>query len=109
MHVRHFPCQFDYLFLIAEYLERHGRFALAGYMYLFISSKYDNLLWMQLRAANALWKAGRWDESLKWIGEVNQIRPTVASYLVEARIWRSVGHWQNAIKAYSKAKEILEK
>jgi tetratricopeptide (TPR) repeat protein len=63
---------------------------------------------MNSMAANAWFKAGRYDKAAELAADINQNRPSVDTLLLEAKI-----HWKredmnSAIMVLEKAKDILE-
>jgi tetratricopeptide (TPR) repeat protein len=102
------PFQLENLITNAEYLERNGAWSDAELLYEMAEQRYGNELWMRTRRANALYHAGRYDPAGQWAGTVNRQRPTVATWMLEARIRRKQNRIPEALELYQKARDILE-
>jgi tetratricopeptide (TPR) repeat protein len=76
-------------------------------MYRLTAADYGNELWMQTREANAFYHAGRYDEALAVIQNVNRTRETVATLFLEARIYFMKEDYLSARQLFSKAEELL--
>lgn len=102
------PFQFDQLLEQAGRTERNGDFANAAETFQYIGSRYRNELWMKTLAAQAFFKAERYDKAAQLAGELNQLRPTVDTLFLEARIKRRHKDFNSAIALLEKAEQILE-
>lgn len=102
------PFTFDNIYWAADGYEREGNHGLAGRLFLWLAHNFDNTRWMFIRAANCFIKVEPW-RALRLILTVNLHHATVSSYLIEARAMREVGCIDRAIKAYTNARQEIEK
>jgi glycosyltransferase involved in cell wall biosynthesis len=103
-----YPFQFDFILAGAEQVEREGDWLRAAAIYEHLADHFGNTLWMQIRRANALQRAGQCRAAIDLIEKVNQVRPTVSSRLIEGRAWAQRKEYRRAIEAFEKARSILE-
>lgn len=103
-----YPFQFDHILMGAEQVQREEGWMRASRLYEHLSSHFGNELWMQVRGANALYQAGRYEAALDLIRRVNQTRPTVSSLQIEGRICEKRKDYGRAIAVYQQADAILE-
>ncbi len=101
------PFQFENLVTTARQLERHGDWLGAAKMYRLTAADYGNELWMQTKEANALYHAGRYEDSLSVIKNVNRARETVATLFLEARNYFMQEDYLSARVLLLKAEDIL--
>jgi len=102
------PFQLDWLLQEAQSAERDGNWAEAGRLFEYIAEHYQNELWMNASAAEALFKAGYHARAAELSYEVNQQRPTVETLLLEAKVRREQKDFNSAIELLTRAKQILE-
>jgi len=101
------PFQFENLVTLGCQLEKQGDWLGAARIYEHIAGEYQNELWMQTRGANALYHAGRYDDSLNMIQNVNRQRQTPATLLIEARNHYRKERYSEAIRLYARGLEII--
>ena len=106
--VEEFPLQFDNMVSGAEELEKQGAWHRASVAFEYLRDCYKNELWMNTRQANALYHAGKFEDAASLAKEVNAIRPTAATLLIEGKAHRKCGRYKPAIKLLQKAENILE-
>jgi glycosyltransferase involved in cell wall biosynthesis len=101
------PFQLDSLLKEAQAEEENGNFRRAAEIYEYIGSWYHNQIWMRSLAADALFKAGDFDRVAGIVLWINQLRPTVDTLLLEARIKRRNLDFKRSIELLNKAEQIL--
>ena len=106
--IHDYPFTFDTLFHTFDGMDREGSCAFAGRCFLWMAHNYQNDNWMWTRAANAFLRCGDVANCIKWIHPVNQIMPTPATLLIEARAWVRAGWYHLAICFYKWAGLIIE-
>ena len=102
------PFQFDNMLGGASELEKQGDWSTAAGVFEHIYKHWGNEIWMKTRQANALYHAGKYEESCRLAGQLNDIRPTVSALLIEARAHRKQKQLVRAIELYERAREILD-
>ncbi|UCF43634.1 MAG: glycosyltransferase [Planctomycetota bacterium] len=102
------PFQFDISLKEARSAEKDGKWAAAAQMYEYIAEHHQNELWMKGLAAKAFFKAGGHPKASELCREVNALRPTVDTLLLEAKVRREKKRFNSAIELLENAKQILE-
>lgn len=102
------PFQFDNLLRQAQLAEKDGNWAEAAQMFEYIADHHQNELWMKTLAAKAFFKAGYHTRAAELSCEVNQQRPTVNTFLFEAKVNREKKNFNSAIELLERAEQILE-
>lgn len=107
-HIEELPFKFDDLLERTRSVAEEGDWRNAAQSYEYIGAHCHNTLWMNSMAANAWFKAGRYDKAAELAADINQNRPSVDTLLLEAKI-----HWKRedmnlAIMVLERAKDILE-
>ncbi len=101
------PFQFDDLVQQAKLAEADGDWAVAARMFEYAAAHFQNKLWMTAMAARAHFEAGRHDRAGQLSSEVNHLRPTVDTLLMEAKIRRQRKDFAIAIQLLSRAEHWL--
>lgn len=100
---------FDDILHTAGALEEEGDWERAAEIYSKLPGKFANQLWMKERTAEALLNLGTRDEEvLALTGEINAVRPTVESLLLEARVQKRLGRLEAAVALLQDARRRLE-
>lgn len=102
-----YPFQFDNLLCSTELLQLEGQWEQAAKVYHYLACHHGNEIWMRTRQANALYHAGRYAAATNLIQQINQIRPTVTTHLIEARARKKLNDCKTAADLYSKALAIV--
>ena len=102
------PYKFDDLLQHAHRCEEKKDWFKAAGIYEFMGQNYENVLWMQSMAANAYFEGGLYAKALQISGEVNKIRPTVDTLLIQAKATKKNQDFNAAIELLRKAEGILE-
>lgn len=105
---KEYPFQFDNLLSGAEMCQLDGQWTRAARVYDYMAQHHGNTFWMRTRQANALLQAGHYVQAARIIAEINQIRPTVASLMIQARAEKKNNRPDIAIGLYRQAVSILE-
>jgi len=100
--------QFDQLLEKAKSAEKNGNWSKAAEMFEYIMEHYQNELWMKTLAAKASFKASGHIRAAELSREVNRQRPTVDTFLLEAKVKHEKKGFNSAIKLLKKAEQILE-
>lgn len=103
-----YPFQFDNLLTAVTDLQQDGQWIRAERVMEYMSEHYGNTDWMQTLRANALYWAGRIEEASLIAHQLNQVRPTVACLLIEARCNKKSGQFQKAAALFRRAQDILD-
>ncbi len=103
-----YPFQFDYILAGAEQVELEGDWLRAAAIYDYLAEHFGNTLWMQIRRAHALHRGGQRQAAIDLIRQVNQVRPSVSSRLIEGRALAQKKEYRQAIEAFEQARLILE-
>ena len=101
------PFQFDELLRQAWQAEADGDWALAARAYEYLAARHRNELWMRSLAANAHFRAGHHVQAGRLSRQVNQVRSTVETLLLEAKVCRRNRDFQNAIGLLEQAERGL--
>ena len=107
-HSEELPFQFDNLLQQAQLSQRNGDWLQAARKLEHIADRYQNRLWMKSLASRAFFEAGDHNKAAELINEVNQQRPTVDTFLLEAKLNRDNKKFTEAIESLKKAQRILE-
>jgi len=99
--------QFDQLLGQAKAAENDGKWAFAAEIYEYIADNYGNELWTRTLAARAFFRAGDCPRSAEISRQINQLRPTVETLLLEARVRRRQENPDLAIELLRKAERML--
>jgi len=102
------PFQFDTLLEKALKEKQNGNWCKAAEIYEYIGSHYQNQIWMNSLAADALYRAGNLKKAAGLVSELNRRFPTADTLLLEARIKRKNGDFKHAIDLLKDAENILE-
>lgn len=102
------PCKFDNFLQIAGQYEEDEIWEKAAKTYQYMEQNFNNNLWMKSKAANAYYKAGQYSKAYSICEQVNQVRPTVDTLLLQARIIRKNLNYNAAIDLLKDAEDILE-
>lgn len=106
-HPEELPFQFDELLRQAWQAEADGDWALAARAYEHLAARHRNELWMKSLAANAHFRAGHHVQAGRLSRQVNQVRSTVETLLLEAKVCRRNRDFQNAIGLLEQAERGL--
>lgn len=101
------PFQFDDLLLQAKLAEADGDWATAARLFTHMSERFQNELWMKAMAARAYFKADDYEKAGLLSHEVNRLRPTVDTLLLEARVCRQRRKFKEAIRLLWQAEQAL--
>ncbi|MGE5294668.1 MAG: glycosyltransferase [Solirubrobacterales bacterium] len=82
------PFQFDDLLQQANGAAADGDWLIAARLFELIAERHRNGIWMKGLAARAYFEAGRHAEAGRLSREVNEVRPTVDTLLLEAKLRR---------------------
>lgn len=102
------PFEFDEILRQAWQAESDGDWALAARGFEYLAAHHRNELWMKSQAAGAHFRAGHFIEAGRLGHEVNQIRSTVETLLLEAKIRRQQRDCAAAIGLLNDALKGLE-
>jgi glycosyltransferase involved in cell wall biosynthesis len=102
------PFQFDILLQQAMITQEDGNWAKAAQLFQYLAEHHHNQLWMKELAAKALFNAGAHNKAAQLSSQVNQLRPTVETLLLEAKVHREKKNFPPAIELLKKAEQILE-
>ena len=103
-----YPFQFDNLVTCAEDAAEKGDFKYASQIYDFTRDQYQNDVWMMTRCANELYYMSDYENAARLAAEINAVRPSVSTIVIEARARRQMEDYNSAIKLFKKAEDILE-
>jgi glycosyltransferase involved in cell wall biosynthesis len=102
------PFQFDQLLQNAQALEAEGAWPLAARLYTEIGKRYGNRRWMSECAAAAMLHDGaHHKKALELCRELNASQPTVSTLLLEARLLKRAGRFDEGLAALDQARMIL--
>ena len=87
--------------------EAEGDWGRAARLFEYTGKHYRNELWMKARAARAYFHAGNPAGADRLSREINQVRPTVATLLLEAKVCREQRDYVRAIRLLSQAEDWL--
>jgi hypothetical protein len=102
------PFRFDDLLEQAHSAEQEGDWRRAAKWYEYIGANCQNTLWMNALAAKAWFKAGAYGKAAELIEEINQVRPSVDTLFLEAKIGQKRQDINSAIGLLQRARDILE-
>jgi tetratricopeptide (TPR) repeat protein len=105
---RELPFLFDESLHQAMLAEGNGDWAAAARAFEQMAVHYQNELWMKSMAARAYFEAGRHAKAGALSAEVNRLRPTVDTLLLEAKICQKQQDWPRAIRLLHQAEQWLE-
>lgn len=105
---RELPFLFDESLRQAMLAEGNGDWAAAARAFEQMAVHYQNELWMKSMAARAYFEAGRHAKAGALSAEVNRLRPTVDTLLLEAKICQKQQDWPRAIRLLHQAEQWLE-
>jgi len=104
-----FPFVFDHVLKQAQALAGEGSWLEAARMFERNHLAFDNDLWMRECVARSLHESGTHDaEALTICREINQVRPTVNTLLLEAKVLRKSNRLDEAVRCLERAKETLD-
>lgn len=101
------PFQFDELLRHGKLAEADGDWSLAARLFEQMGQRYHNELWMKTMAARAHFEAGNQMKASRLSREVNRVRPTVDTLLLEAKIRRQQRDFAGAIRLLEEAARWL--
>lgn len=101
------PFQFDDMIRDGKLAEADGAWPLAARFFEYVAQRYHNELWMKTMAARAHFEAGHHEAAGRLAVEVNRVRPTIDTLLLEAKIRRQQGDCSRAIELLSQAQQWL--
>lgn len=101
------PFQFDEILRHAKLAEADGDWAVAAHLFEQAGQRFRNELWMKTMAARAHFEAGNRDEAGRLSREVNRVRPTVDTLLLEAKVCRRERDFTGAIRLLNRAEQGL--
>lgn len=101
------PFQFDELLRQGERAEADGNWGMAARLFEYLGAHYRNELWMKARAARAYLEAGNHAGADRLSREVNRVRPTVDTLLLEAKVCRERRDFVKAIRLLNQARKRL--
>ncbi|MBN1124165.1 MAG: glycosyltransferase [Sedimentisphaerales bacterium] len=102
------PFQFENMTTSGQMLEKQGMWSEAARLFEMTQRQYGNDLWMMTRRADDLYHAGRLRQAAQLARQVNSIRSSPATLLIEARARRKVEGNLEAIGLLRQAEMILE-
>jgi len=102
------PFQFDELLRQAWQAEADGDWPLAARAYEYLAAHHRNELWMKSLAAGAHFHAGHHAQAARLSRQVNQVRSTVETLLLEARVCRRKRNFTDAIGLLEQAERGLQ-
>jgi uncharacterized protein HemY len=98
---------FDELLRQASLAQGEGDWAGAARMFEYLATHYQNELWMKTMAARAHFQAGNHGSVERLSREVNQVRPTIDTLLLEAKVRRKQRDCVGAIRLLAQAERWL--
>lgn len=101
------PFLFDGLVQQAKLAEADGDWAAAARLFEHAAMNFRNELWMNAMAARAYFEAGNTAQAGQLSGAVNEVRPTIDTLLMEAKIRRQEQNFSEAIRLLSQAEQWL--
>jgi glycosyltransferase involved in cell wall biosynthesis len=101
------PFQFDELLRQGKLAEADGDWSVAARLFEHMGQRYHNELWMKTMAARAHCEAGNFERAGRLSREVNRVRPTIDTLLLEAKVCRQERDFAGAIRLLSKAEQGL--
>lgn len=101
------PFQFDLSLHQARAAEADGDWAVAARIFEHLAAHHHNELWMKSLAAHAHYHAGNYAEADWFSRQVNHVRPTVETLLLEAKVRRRRRDFEGAIRLLQQAERGL--
>ena len=101
------PFQFDELLQQARAAESDGDWALAARVFAYLAAHHRNELWMKALGAGAHFHAGNYEEAGRLSRRVNQVRSTIETLLLEAKVCRRRQDLHTAIRLLREAERGL--
>ncbi len=102
------PFQFDELLRQAWQADSDGDWSVAARLCEHLADRHCNELWMRSMAADAHFRAGNDGQAERLCRQVNQVRPTVETLLLEAKVHRRKHEFQTAIRLLQQAEWGLQ-
>jgi glycosyltransferase involved in cell wall biosynthesis len=102
------PFQFDDWLRQAKLIEAEGDWQGAAQSYESMAERHRNELWMTSMAAQAYFRAGRYNIAQRLSRHVNGQRPTIDTLLLEAKTCRQTGDFHRAIQLLADAEQRLD-
>jgi glycosyltransferase involved in cell wall biosynthesis len=102
-----YPFQFDNLLCSTEMMQIEGQWQQAAKIYDYMACHFGNEIWMRTRQANAMVHAGQYAAAADLAGQLNGRRPTVTTYMIEARARKKLQDYKTAAGLYGRALAIL--
>ncbi|HNS20138.1 MAG TPA: glycosyltransferase [Sedimentisphaerales bacterium] len=99
--------QFDELLRRGKLAEADGDWLVAARLFEQMGRQYRNELWMKTMAARAYCEAGQLEKAGHLSREVNRVRPTIDTLLLEAKVCRQERDFAGAIRLLSRAEQGL--
>lgn len=104
-----YPFQFDNLLQQAKMAGKDGDWLEAAGLFEHIADYYRNQLWMRTMAAKAFYQAGDLQKADTLSCEINNLRPTIDTLLLEAKIKRKSNNYNSAIELLESADKLLNR
>jgi hypothetical protein len=101
------PFQFDELLQQARAAESDGDWAIAARVFAHLAAHHRNELWMKALGAGAHFHAGNYEEAGRLSRQVNQVRSTIETLLLEAKVCRRRQDFHTAIRLLREAERGL--
>ncbi len=101
------PFQFDEMLRRGKLAEADGDWSIAARLFEQMGQRYHNELWMKTMAARAHYEAGDRERAGRLSREVNCIRPTIDTLLLEAKVRRQEREFAAAIRLLVAAEQGL--
>jgi len=101
------PFQFDDLLRQGKLAEAEGDWSIAARFFEHLAERHGNEVWMKAMAARAHFEAGHHETAGRLSREVNRIRPSIDTLLLEAKICRRERDFAGAIRLLSEAEKWL--
>jgi len=101
------PFQLDELLRQGKLAEADGNWSVAARLFERIGQRHRNELWMKTMAARAHFEAGDHERAGQLSREVNRVRPTIDTLLLEAKVRRKERDFAGAIRLLSEAERWL--
>jgi len=101
------PFQFDEILRYAKLAEADGNWAVAARLFEEAGQRFHNELWKKSMAARAHFEAGNRDGAGRLSREVNRVRPTIDTLLLEAKVCRQERDFPGAIRLLNRAERGL--
>ncbi len=105
--VEELPFQFDILLKQGQTAEEDGSWLGAADVFEHIAANHKNDIWMKTLAAKSFFKAGVYDMASRLSSDVNRLRPTIETLLLEAKVHGKRNNFTAAIPLLKQAEQIL--